>query len=543
MKDPAIVRAWDQLKLSPAADRRLYDAIRRSLAAREAAAAGDLQMSAGSVAAAVPAHAPVPAIPAAPARPEAVSDAVPGLPAAHSRQGRSRRARSRWLKPAALTAAACLLLTAALLPVLDRLRRPAGETVGRPALEVSGQPGVPLPEASNPAVWRPDPDLKPYQLNTEERSIGGDGLGYPIFSYKDISQNESLDLAALGIRPVHLPIYRNLTYAGQKLSAETLLRRLHDLAARYGDTVAERSVVPLYENENRTESNGQQPEAYYGEGRLYLYYADSTGCKVLLKTPVAMPDGLWLYDFGNPAEAEAFETDPEAAYEAQRARVTAAFDWLYERYVHLFGFKQPAVSPATYGYNYFGQRHYGVPAVVDTGGATDTERLVAAVFSRGKFLTEYRPFGLPDTYLAGQPDTGDDRPGAQTNLFYGVAFQWFDLSESLGDYPIMTPAQARTELANGRYFMVIPDPPADLANRVVRCDLIYLTGSFNKDYVPYYRFTVELPPELVARLRTPDGVEPAEDPLPLKHYTFAYVPAIDPAYIAPPGHGDIAMFN
>lgn len=536
MKDPAIVHAWNQLKLSPEADRRLYDAIRRSLAERGSAAAGDLQMADGSGAAAVPAYTAIPAIPAIPARPAA------GPPVVHNRRARGESGRSRRLKPAALAAAACLLLTAALLPVLERFRRPPGETVG-PVSEVAEQPGETSSADSNPAVWQPNPDLKPYQLSTEKRSIGGDGLGYPIVSYEDISQDESLNPAALGIRPVHLPIYRNLTYAGQRLSADTLLRRLHGLAARYGDTVAGTTVVPLYENVNSTESNGQPPEAYYGEGRLYHYYVDSTACKVLLKTPAVLPDGLRLYDFDNPAEAEAFKTDPEAAYEAQRARVTAAFDWLYERYVHLFGFKQPTISPATCGYNFFGQRHYRAPDVVDTGGATDTERLVAAVFSRGQFLTEAKPFGLPDTYLAGQPDTGDVQSDAQTSLFYGVEFQWFDLSESLGDYPIMTPAKARTELANGRYFMAIPNSPADLANRAVRCDLVYLTGSFNQDYVPYYRFTVELPAELAARLRTPDGVEPAEEPLPLKHYTFAYVPAVDPAYLAPPVHGDIAIFN
>jgi len=69
-----------------------------------------------------------------------------------------------------------------------------------------------------------------------------------------------------------------------------------------------------------------------------------------------------------------------------------------------------------------------------------------------------------------------------------------DLSEKVGDYPIITPDEAYELLADGQYASSSPYELPGL-KYVKKVELVYRTGKYESYYMPYYRFYVELPEE------------------------------------------------
>lgn len=92
-----------------------------------------------------------------------------------------------------------------------------------------------------------------------------------------------------------------------------------------------------------------------------------------------------------------------------------------------------------------------------------------------------------------------------------------DLSQKLGDYPIITMDKARELLLNGNYITSVPYKVPGMDN-IKKVELIYRTGDREKYYMPYYRFYVELPEEVY------------EDNL--KIYGAYYVPAVEGTYLS-----------
>jgi len=91
-----------------------------------------------------------------------------------------------------------------------------------------------------------------------------------------------------------------------------------------------------------------------------------------------------------------------------------------------------------------------------------------------------------------------------------------DLSEKVGDYPIITPDEAYELLADGQYASSSPYELPGL-KYVKKVELVYRTGQYESYYMPYYRFYVELPEE------------PHEHGL--TTYGAYYVPAVVGSYI------------
>lgn len=92
-----------------------------------------------------------------------------------------------------------------------------------------------------------------------------------------------------------------------------------------------------------------------------------------------------------------------------------------------------------------------------------------------------------------------------------------DLSEKVGDYPVITRAEAEELLARGNYITgcgyALPG-----MEYVAGSELVYRTGLTEAYYLPYYRFYVELPQQ-----EWPDG---------MKTFATYYVPAVEEKYIA-----------
>jgi hypothetical protein len=101
-------------------------------------------------------------------------------------------------------------------------------------------------------------------------------------------------------------------------------------------------------------------------------------------------------------------------------------------------------------------------------------------------------------------------------LFLARVFQP-DLSDKVGDYPIITADEAKDLLKNGNYITTVPEELPDL-EYVAKVELIYLTGGTEQYFMPYYRFYVELPD-----MEMENG---------LKTYGAYYVPAVEGKYIS-----------
>ncbi|MBQ3532463.1 MAG: hypothetical protein IJA51_02040 [Oscillospiraceae bacterium] len=99
----------------------------------------------------------------------------------------------------------------------------------------------------------------------------------------------------------------------------------------------------------------------------------------------------------------------------------------------------------------------------------------------------------------------------------GFLVHSYDLSEKVGDYPVITRKEAEELLARGNYITGCGyDMPG--MDYVAGSELVYRTGLTEAYYLPYYRFYVELPQQ-----GRPDG---------MKTFAAYYVPAVAAEYIA-----------
>ena len=117
-------------------------------------------------------------------------------------------------------------------------------------------------------------------------------------------------------------------------------------------------------------------------------------------------------------------------------------------------------------YNIYGEQGYGIAFY--EGGDSLEEDILGFNFSRAVFYCN---------------DAGE---------LSGIRFYSYDLSQKLGDYPVIGPGEALELLCGGRY---ITSSPYEFPGRdsVRRAELIYRTSEWDENYMPYYRFYAELP--------------------------------------------------
>ncbi len=90
-----------------------------------------------------------------------------------------------------------------------------------------------------------------------------------------------------------------------------------------------------------------------------------------------------------------------------------------------------------------------------------------------------------------------------------------DLSQKMGDYPIINTEKAKELLLKGNYITTVPyELPGE--KFIAKTELVYRTGAREAYFMPYYCFYVEIPEE------ERDG---------LKTYGAYYVPAVEEEYL------------
>lgn len=171
--------------------------------------------------------------------------------------------------------------------------------------------------------------------------------------------------------------------------------------------------------------------------------------------------------------------------------MVAVAEYLKNEYKDVIGMENPQVNIYGGDYNIYTQQMYSIEFFDASGN--DIEQLINYNFNRVAFYCD---------------DVG--------KLFLARIYQP-DLSQKVGEYPIINSVQARELLAKGNYLTSVPYEMPGL-EYVKKVELIYRTGEQEEYFMPYYRFYVELPGE-----EREDG---------LKTYGVYYVPAVEGEYIS-----------
>lgn len=318
------------------------------------------------------------------------------------------------------------------------------------------------------------PDPVPTELPTLPVSMGPSlgGYGYEGYYVRDISELKNTSPSQIGSLPDTLPVFRNATggYPLQAASEEYMAKMLtlcRSVAGRLGWDAEETAEVW----EER--SDGLAPTTVTATG------ADGVKIEVdqFMTVTISYPDR------NRPFSENVLPTYDDAHKLAEK---------LLAEYRDLMNFANPQICITGGYYNIDGEQSYDI-AFVETGG-TQTEELLEFFFHGAEFFCN---------------EDGEPRI---------IRLRCTDLSDKVGDYPIITAQQAQAQLVAGHYITSCGwEMPGEAYIRKV--ELVYRTGEYDEYFMPYYRFYVELLEEA-----------PVEGCMHLAAY---YVPAVAEEYLAP----------
>lgn len=318
------------------------------------------------------------------------------------------------------------------------------------------------------------PDPVQTELPTLPVSMGPSlgGYGYEGYYVRDISELKNTSPSQIGSLPDTLPVFRNAAggYPLQAASEEYMAKMLtlcRSVAGRLGWD-AEKTAEVWEER-----SDGLVPTTVTATG------ADGVKIEVdqFMTVTISYPDR------NRPFSENVLPTYDDAHKLAEK---------LLAEYRDLMNFANPQICITGGDYNIDGEQSYDI-AFVETGG-TQTEELLEFFFHGAEFFCNE----------GGEP--------------WLIRLRCTDLSDKVGDYPIITAQQAQAQLVAGHYITSCGwEMPGEAYIRKV--ELVYRTGEYDEYFMPYYRFYVELLEEA-----------PVEGCMHLAAY---YVPAVAEEYLAP----------
>lgn len=349
----------------------------------------------------------------------------------------------------------------------------------------------------NPFEPAPGPGHLPMLAITED---SGEAMGFEGYMAYDISEivndNPWTETAEIST----LPVYQNLwaydeNFQVQNIDFEQMKELLLNVAGRLGMDVEHLEITDNAPDE-KTQSLITEKFSKVGEG----YFSPSTvivedngieievdqqmTAKITFEPAITLPDE---YNFTHYATYE---------------EVAAAAEYLKEKYKDLIGMDHPQVNIHGGDYAIFSgedietygtQQAQGYSIEFYDGSGDITSQIINYNFNRVAFYCN---------------DNG--------KLFLARVFQP-DLSEKVGDYPVITVDEAKELLKNGNYITTVPEEFPGL-EYVAKIELVYRSGGTEQYFMPYYRFYVELPD-----MQMENG---------LKTYGAYYIPAVEGEYIS-----------
>lgn len=317
------------------------------------------------------------------------------------------------------------------------------------------------------------------------------GMGFEGYMAYDVSELVSANPWREDAAITTLPVYRNRVDVvnGQEIASIADFEQMHellsDIVGRLGLDIDAQAVTAEVPNEASrqavTEKLNISSVTVSGGGAARLQ-VETEGMNItvdqFLTAEITFAPAVQL--------PSAYHFTEQASYK----ELTAVAEYLMAEYADLLGMEHPQISISGGDYNTLLQQRYSL-AFYDAADSV-TWQIINYNFHQAAFY-------------------GD----AEGKLYLFRSFQP-DLSEKIGDYPIITPQEAAQLLANGNYTTSVPYEMPGMDD-VKKVELIYRTGALESCYMPYYRFYVELPE---------DGLEDG-----LKTYGAYYVPAVSGAYL------------
>lgn len=361
----------------------------------------------------------------------------------------------RWLKWAAAAAAFALVVCAG----ISRLTR-------------------------NPS--RDEPLELPMLAVSEPTNEGMGFEGYWAYDITEVADNNpwsgTAELSALPVYQNRLSFGENFFVSGVNL--EEMQAFLMETASRLGLDIDALEIYILPDAKEQAaiaEKPGDEPP----EGTfdpMTRMVAETDGIKI--EVDISLTATIWFEPAVSLPEGYVFSR--YASY----ADTLAVAEYLEEAYHDLIGMENPKISIEGGDYNIYLQQGYQIEFYDETGDLT--EQIINYNFDRVIFYSSEA--GKLDLVRIMQPD----------------------LSDKLGDYPIISAKEAQKRLLDGNYLTTVP---YEMPGRkyIVKRELVYRTRIFENYYMPYYRFYVELPEE-----KMEGGV---------KSYGAYYVPAVWEEYI------------
>lgn len=353
-------------------------------------------------------------------------------------------------------------------------------------------PGT-APETTSAPTRNPD-----LPLLTMPETLGG-GMGFEGMMAYDISELVNNNPWTEEMNLTTLPVYRNpITYetpfhlpVGTDLDAMRTL--LLDVAGRFGVQEADLTFTDnAYDEQHKAAILEQMEQAgitdvreeYFAPTRL-----TAEGDGVSIDVDLNLTAAIWF----EPALPLPEEYSLSRYVSCEELARTAQY--LSTAYADVLGMEQPAADISGGDYSFSGQSAGYTLSFYEESGS-DTDRILAYNFRQVSFY------------------------GNEEGELYLVRFRQPDLSQKLGDYPIITADQARELLTAGHYLTTVPcEMPGEEYIRKV--ELIYRTGTEEECWMPYYRFWVEVD----------DAPAPADQAPGLKTYGAYYVPAVAEEYL------------
>ena len=364
--------------------------------------------------------------------------------------------RNHWKGWAALAACAGVVLFGAI-----RWGGGPAEPVPTPAAETTASPETAAPaETAQPAVT-PVPTVDGLPMLTIE--LGEMGMGFEGYMAYDISELVSGNPWTEEAGLTTLPVYENPLEldeygmpVGDRTAMEAALREAAGRLGLEGAEIGETDWGAL---------------VIRGEG-LTLDVTATLPVTLEFEPPRTLPEG---YDFG---------------YHAPYDTMEAAGEYLMETYGSLLDMEAPTLSLWGGDYNIYREQGYQIEVYEGAGDLTD--QLVGYHFRRVAFYPN------------------------EEGLLWMIRFYQADLSQKLGDYPIITAEEAETLLGEGHYITSAPYALPGL-EYVEKVELVYRNGALEGCWMPYYRFYVRLP-----ELAEEDG---------LQTFGAYYVPAVEGRFL------------
>lgn len=340
-------------------------------------------------------------------------------------------------------------------------------------------------------ILKPKDDTDLPILSLPEDFGGGMGFeGYLAYSIDELTNanpwNEDLDIK-------ELPVIKNSlvsNYAGQVENPN--INKMKALLTETANNLGiDTKNIPIKDDSLTKEEKKELaekllvigidkiPPEYLTVGRVYIEDTEyklevdsNMTAKFELKNPISLPD---KYNF---------------TYDSSYEELEKVAEYLKEEYSKYINMKNPQLNIYFGDYNVYGDQSYTISFF--EGSSDPIENILNYNFTRVIFY-------------------GDE----DGKLWLSRNFR-ADLSQVIGNYPIISAGEAEELLVNKNYITTVPE---DFPGReyIRRVELIYRDESWAELYMPYYKFYVELP-----IFKRENG---------LNTYGAFYVPAVQGKYI------------